>query len=511
MLYEMCRLFPPLPVRFPESKRLALLGIEPQRYAAMALALSLAAFIAALAFSKSALFAAAAAAGAAAIVIVLPKLEMARRAADIESELPLFLRSLGMLMEFGMPFQRALECAARGCGALEEEIGRCCLEMRRGMAAQKALSMLALGYDSMALKRAVSALAISFESGAGGAEIRKIGDDMLSLERFRLREYASKSAIFGLVLIVTGAILPTFFLVYFVAGPSSGLGDAEMRIAMLVVFPMCSLLAILLSRSMMPRMVFGNSGLSLLSMAPGAIVVAGDLLMPKFQLAFLAAGVGAGAYALYRTFAAESRLEDIERRLPDALFSAGGMPKSSSAERLFRMIAEGGFGALSAEAAKSLRQISANVPPPAALEDLWQRNRSPMLRRACMMLRSMMDTNSLDRIGMLADDMIKSAQLKRERASVFSMQKYTLLAGALFIPLILKMALSLLSGMGDLLGGGAAAKIASAGAIAPAYLVAYSVISSAAIGDYEGKKSAAVIYLAAMGIISLLAFRFISF
>jgi Flp pilus assembly protein TadB len=508
-LLEFCRHFPAFPLRSMNHKVLAFLGIEPERYMGMLVALSLLAGIIALIALKSVVGALAGFALVASILLALPQIEKRRRAGELESELPLFLRSLGMLIEFGVPFQRALEVASKGCGILEDEVGRCIAQVRQGISIPRALSSMARSYDSMALRRAFSSLIISFESGGGGSEIRKIGDDMLALEQFRLKEYASKGAIFGLVLIVVSAILPTFFLVYSVAGISEQVGEGTFRLVMLVVFPLMSLIVIIISKSMMPKVVFGNSGFDFFTAAPGAIVIAGYVFFPKFQALFFAAGVIAGAYVLQRTYISERRLEEIERNLPDALFSAGGMPKSSSAERLFRMIGEGGFGALSEEAAKSLSQIRANVSGNSVLDDLWRRNRSKMLRRACLILRNMMDTNSLDRVSMLADDMIRSLHLKRERAAVFSMQKYTLLAGALIIPLILKMTLGLLASMGSLLEGGA--EIGPAEAVIPAYLLIYSLVSAAAIGDYEGKKSSSVVYLALMAILSLGAFHFIKF
>lgn len=506
----MSRYFPAIPLESASRRTLILLGIDPARYMGMLVCLSLISGIISFIAGKSLIAGFAGFLLAALLILAIPGVEKRRREGELESELPLFLRSLGMLIEFGIPFERALDTASRGCGVLEDEIQRCVSQIRGGISVPKALSALITPYDSMPLRRAFSSLIISFESGGGGREIRKIGDDMLAIEQFRLKEYSSKGAIFGLVLIVASAILPTFFLVYSIAGISGHVGEGEFRTVMLVVFPLVSAGVIMISKSMMPRAVFGNSGFDFYTAVPGAIIAAGYVFFPKLQALFFFLGILAGSYVLWRTYGAERRLEEIERSLPDALFSAAGMPRSASAESLFIMIRDGGFGAISEEAGKSLSQIRANVSGPSALEDLWKRNRSKMLRRACLMLRNMMDTNSLDRVGMLADDMIRSLHLRKERASVFSMQKYTLLAGALVIPLILRMALGLLSGMESFLDAGNM-QTASAESVIPAYLLLYSLVSSAAIGDYEGKKSSSVVYMVLMAGLSLATFHFIKF
>ena len=504
-MIELCSYFPPLKIRM-QWKTVAFLGHEPQRYACMALVLTLGVSAGLLFFSPLAALIALVFLGI--FFTVLPSLKKTERARDIEAELPLFLRSLGMLLEFGVPLERSLEIAAGERGVLCREIGIWIGEMRSGMGLRKALSLMALQYESMALKRAVSSLLISLESGSRGAEIRKIGDDLLIMEQHRMKEYSSKSAIFGLILIVVSAIMPTFFLIYSV----SGLGEADQgqaSLAMLVVFPMLSLLVIMLSRSMMPKLVFSGPGFDLLPLAPGAFIIAGYAVFPAFKIPFASAGIICGAYILFKTFARERRAEEIERSIPDALLSAGGMPGSTHPEKLFDVIAEGGFGALSEEAAKSRSQLRSSVSLSMVLDDLWRRNRSVMLERSCAMLRQMMDSGSLGRIGILAEDMIRHLQLRRERAASFSMQKYTLLAGALIIPLIMKMTLGLLEEMGGIAGPGA--DLGPVSALIPPYLLIYSVIASAAIGDYEGRRSSAIVYLAAMSGTGLLAFHFINF
>jgi hypothetical protein len=202
------------------------------------------------------------------------------------------------------------------------------------------------------------------------------------------------------------------------------------------------------------------------------------------------------------------------------------------------MMEKGGYGPLSEEAGKTRAQIRMNVKLDSVLDDLSARNRSPMLRRATSMMRQMIDTDSLHRLNMLAEDMTKAFQTMRERSQMFAMQKYTLLFGAVLIPLIMKMTISLLGSIGALLedggmggglmaglgmgggvmdsaasavpwGDGIAAMVIYALSIVPPYLVIYAMIASAAIADAEGKRSSAAMYFLGMCALSLIIFHFI--
>jgi hypothetical protein len=172
----------------------------------------------------------------------------------------------------------------------------------------------------------------------------------------------------------------------------------------------------------------------------------------------------------------------------------------------------GEFGELSKEAAKSRRQLAMNLKTDTVLDDLWQRNRSPMLRRACLMMKQMVHTNSLHRMGMLAEDMIRHFQTMRERSQTFALQKYTLMFGALLVPLIMNTALGLLDGMGGVLDDPSVAEAVSFSAsVVPPYLVIYAMIASSAIADAEGRRSLAALYFLGMAGLSLVTFYFISF
>lgn len=519
-----CSYFPNVEIKGRFLKNLERLGsgIEPGRYAGMALFVSFAvALIAGLVgFVFLKLIALPVAILCFAIVFaffaMLPGMEVKKRTVEVESELPFFLRTVGMLLDMGLPFQRALEVAAEDEGALQEEMARALDDARSGMSLQKALARLAASFDSLAMKRAMSQVLSAYEVGSSGNEMKRIADELLSLQRHSLKEYSAKSAMFGLMFIMSSAILPTFFLIYAILGRlafGTDVDDLQVAIALLVFFPLISILIAALSKATMPRYALAErGGFDAWLLLPGFIFIGGFVLLPGFQPFVLGAGVAVCAVFFYGNYREERRLEDMEAQLPDALFAVSGLPKATRAERIFEILERGGHGALSAEAAKSRSQLGMNLRTDAVLDDLWKRNPSRMIRRVCLMMRQMMRTNSLDRLGTLGEDIITTFQIKRERSQVMAMQKYTLAFGALLIPLILKMALHILQGMSGLFQDASVAdSLAFATAIVPPYLVIYSLICAEVMADAEGRKSAAALYFLCLAAASLAAFQFINF
>ncbi len=505
--------FPSFGIRGGPARSMKALRIDAARYNSMGACIGLSAgagaFILASGSALALPIALLSCAAAYGLVLALPLLEAGKRKAEMEACMPLFLRSAGMFIGMGMPFRRALEMACSD-DALGAEIRAALRGADGGIGLQKALGGIALAHDSALLKRAVAQLIMAYETGASGKEVMKIGDDMMQAESGRMREYSARSAVFGLLFMMASAIFPTFFIVYSIASGASG-GNAmmdpwRMRLAMLAVFPLVSALVLMLSKASMPRTSLGSGeGLELAMLAPGLLLAGGFVFFPEYDAILLPLSAAVGVWLAAGHYIRERRVEEIERSLPDALLSVCGMPGSSGPERIFALIEEGGFGALSEEAGKSRRQVGMNNRLDAVLDDLWRRNRSPLLRRAALMLGAMVATHSLERIGTLADDMLRSFQLVRERRALFAMQKYTLIAGALLVPLILGMTIGLMDGISGMDG-----RAAGAAALVPPYLVIYSVMAAAAISDGEGRKSSAAIYSVGLSACSLLAFHFIN-
>ncbi len=478
-------------------------------------------------------------AGGAAVVlflVYLPSIELARRQNEIESELPLFMRGAGLLLELGLPFTEALDESSKECPAIRSEILSLIKNVKSGVGMGKALSDFASAYDSPLIKRVVGQMLFIYESGGKGRELGVVAEDLLSIQQNQLKDYAAKSSLFGLMFVISSAILPTLFLVYAIVGGFIGgssappLGKEMIALALLVVFPSISLLIILLSKSSAPRVALTpNSRLDARMVLPAIVFIAAYAISPSLSLPALVLGLALGGYLAYDSYVREKRMEELDTALPDALLAISGLPKSTPMEKVFEILKRNSLGPLSEEAETARRQLSMNLRLDSVLDDLWKRSGSLMMRRVSNSLLLMAKTNSFDKMSLLANDIIAAFRLRRERAQSFAMQRYTLIFGAILIPVILKMTLSLLGSMGGLMAGSGsplvsfgspvsgaglspiAGTVAFASGLIPMYLVIYATVSAAAIADAEGKPSSMATNFALLAILSLLAYQFVNY
>lgn len=520
----LCRIavfFPEIDIR---SKRLECieklgLSVTRKRYAGLAITLSLLFSIITLAFFtgiEGVLTGIAAAlvcfSAVFLFLVFIPEIELKQKAAAIESEMPLALRTIGMLLNMHIPFTRAMRVASESGDSTGNELHAIVEDIDNGATVHKALSGLAMKYPSVSVKRSVSRIISAYETGGSGTEVMRMGDELMSIEQHKLKEYSSKSAIFGLLFIVVSTIVPVFFLVYCILGDlalGADFGKTDIAIGMLVLFPMASTMILLVSRSFLPPSPFHkNTGPD-----PWPLAMAGAFMMlflfvpEEYRIAGVVLGCIAGTVSMYGSYTRERKSEDMERYLPDALFSVAALPKSAKMENIFGIIEGMEYGELSKEAGKSRIQMQNNVAMDAVLEDLWKRNQSVILKRVAVLLKHVFESNSLDQLNGLAEDILKSFGIKRERAQVTGLQKYTLLLGAMIIPVIMGMTFHLLSGMSGFFEGKNAQEIiAFSSSLVLPYAVIYSIISASYISDIEGRRSLTMVYFLAMLAVSAIVY-----
>ncbi len=452
-------------------------------------------------------------------VLALPSFELRRRTKLMEAEMPFVLRTIGMLRNMKISFIKCLQMAADEETEISAALKEIVRDVSMGITLEKSFARFASLFSSYTIKRALSQMLSAYEVGTSGAEMRRIGDELLSVQQHELRESASKNAIFGMLFIMSAAILPTFFMIYVMLG-GYGVGGAFDRftifLAMFLVFPAISALILIVSKAtvpyspLMPKASVLDAGV----MACAALFVITFLLEDEaLRLVAAFAAVVLLLWRTYENYKKESRAEEIEHYLPDAVFSVAALPKSAKMEKIFEMIAQGGYGALSEEALTAKRQLASNIGSDRVLEDLWRRNNSPALKKVCVMLRHAYDTNSIDQLHSIAEDLLKNFEIRRERAALMSMQKYTMMFGAVIIPFILKIALSLVGSLTGFFAENNAAvgeTISHISSIIPTYLVMYALISSFYIADIEGKKSRSALYFLLLSAASILVFMFFS-
>ncbi len=473
----------------------------------------------------------------------LPASEAKRRAALIEADLPMALRAIGIEMGLRVPFEKCIADIAAGGYGISPEFGRAHAAISSGASVQTALSEVSGNIDSFSLKRAISQMLVAYEHGSKPDALMRTASELVSEQSAKTREYGNRMAFLGLAFVAVACLLPAFFLVFTIV--SSAFLDfaftpLHVWLAFLVFFPLLDALVLVFIQLGSPASLetrkaglFGGSdeaeaalagmelgamrGMRLRETGPlviGASVLAGicllvlSLLSPVFLLLAILVVLAPPLAYFYLLYVSEKRTREIEERLPDVLFTAASLHKGISAERVISSIARAGYGALSDEFETAARQVAAGSSVPGALRKIGERNNSVLLSRAVLLISKGYESGAdmYHALRESAEDILSLFALVRERRSILSLQKYTvIIGGAVLVPLILGSVFQVVGGLSSGLEGGFLQKSADAGAIqdaaalaAPVYLGIYALVSSLMVAKQEGDERRALIYFVFM-------------
>jgi Flp pilus assembly protein TadB len=513
--------FPDMGIRSSQAAYAQKFGAEPGKYASFALLspiipslpISLLLFLAAgispfLSLPVSyALLAAA--------LLLLPRFAFSRLREEAEAELPILLRTLGMLLELNVPFPSALERISGEDFAISPVLAEGVREMKRGATLESALAHIASELESLKVKRAVTQIISAYEGGGGAPAILRISRDFASLDRHRAREHSSRQALFSLLFIAVSSILPAVFLIFSFLGASVFSTETSpplFTLAFLLGFPLLSASILYASSLQSPPNPFGKKRggrgflLPLLIAAPAALLpLLGMGTLPS--LIFLSIILALSVAYFYPAYSQDKRREEIEEALPDALLAVSGSARGANLDSALSAMQKSRQGPLSEEMSVSLKQLRANIKPARVLEDLWERNGSLALRRVSSFFSSLFDSgaNVQHYASLMAEDLFCLFEERRLRQGALSMQKYTLVFGALILPAILGNSLSLVQGISEI-SGEAASLAPSAYSVIPSYLVIYSFLCALFISDAESRGSSMLVYFASLSIASTILF-----
>ncbi|MEW5996755.1 MAG: type II secretion system F family protein [Candidatus Micrarchaeota archaeon] len=506
--------FPPLPLSGAALRFAERIGMEPGRYASFSLFLSLflSALISLLFLPEILLASAAFFLSFALIFFILlriPRILFMQRVSQMEAELPFSLRMLGMLLELNIPFTESLSILSKGNTPLSEEFRAMEKEVKRGAGIPASLSHLAETLQSLPIKRALLGVSSTYEKGRAGAELIRASGDLLSLQKHAMKDAASKQALLSLVFMAVAVVLPSFLILFSTLGgfsPLPALTPGTAPVLLLLALPALSALVLMVSASLFPPSFF-SARIRLPALAP---MFAALLLFALLQFSSLprlpifALLLAAGAAYTWPLYAQERKRERLEQSLPDAALALSSQPPGRGLEPLLSSMARYSVPPLRDEFLTSLKQAKANVRQDAVLDDLWRRNRSPLLKRFSLFLNHALGAgHDISRyLPLIAEDILSALEMRRERESLLSMQKYTLISGAFLIPFIIGSTLSLSAEIASL-GGSAPPEL---GGTAISYLAIYSFLSAAFVSYAEGRSSSFVAYFALLSLASMALF-----
>ncbi len=514
-IYDIAGLFPPIKGDFrPLQRMLYNIGVplEANRWVTFSLFIGLLLLIISYSLSESLIIAILISIGAFAFTFYLPFIEERKMETIMESELPTFLRDMGTLLSMQIPFIEALDMVSKRKSVIGNELKKAIREIKRGTSIPAALSTIAERLNSNVLKRAFAQVIATYEHGGGSQELKRAGDDLLNTQRYRLKEYVSKSSIFGLLFIMFSVVGPTFYIIMSIVGAimfDTSIDIHTMQLVLLIILPSISYMILLISTAMMPPTLSKSSKQSSKAIILGITNAIVFLLPLEISIKIaIAALTFIGSILLFmKQYLEMKRIEEIEKQLPNALLIISSMPKGTTPEEMFRKIAKANLGAISEEFKKALNQLEANVNINIVLSDLVSRVKSAMFEKVIETINYSLKAggNISRKVAELADDLLLFFEVNKEKAAILSMQKYTLLVGVILMPITLSISINLIKSMSGVMNVSINFEeiIYS---LLPAYMLLNSGIVSSFSASIEGKASKELIYFSALSAISITTF-----
>jgi len=475
----------------------------------------------------------------------VPKLLAKARAASIESDLPIAVRAMAIQLNMKMPFEAALQNTADANYKCSNELKRVAKEVTSGASIPEALYNMSERIESTIVKKIIVQLVRNYEEGTGGEALKKLADELISIQKIKFREFSAQLSFLGLLFIALACIAPTLFLAYGLVASmflNVQISPGDVWLMFAAVFPAINIILILYIKLKTPEIVTETKE-SFLSEREKRLINAelrrigtnfraDHLFAILFFVSFMAAiwlayfKIYVGILLLFMPviiyfiilYLIDTRAKGIESYLPDALFQVGALEHGVPIERIIQNISKSGYGPLSEEFMMASRQISAGTDVESALSGISERNNSAILDRTIILL------NQCYRIGKdvqtvireTAEDVFGLVSLAKEQASILAMQRYTILiGGCIIIPIILAFVINIISGLDyNLISVSSVSQVERQAIInatidsTQTYLVIYTLLASLFIAHQEGRTRKAVVYFVIFVALALVLFNF---
>lgn len=462
------------------------------------------------------------------LISYLPQVLYQKKLDKMEVELPFFLRTFKISLESGNSFEKALEDTTKlSSGLLSFELSKF-----NGNILDKLYKLCEI--DSNLLKRAFSQLIFIYREGQGLDGLNEIAKDALNIHKMQIKEFNSKFAMFGLLFITFSLILPSFFTAYIIAG-SSFLDIYLSQLAIIliysIVFPLiCSIILILIILKNPPT-IFADKKYSFTEFENTFSHFLGKrslflniwiyltfvlLLWAAFSFnffqIFLIIFIMPFVIAIYRDYQTKLKVEKKEEEIVPILFNI-----SLKSENITDAINSASTfnGALNEDFKTIQKQINAGYSLSDSINWSINKNDSFILQRAFSLIlyggsigsgvsRALKDT---------AEDIYEIFVLKKERAASLSLQKYTILLGAILAPIIMSMVfsfsistnLNIEFGVSEIMRN----EMISATRLGiKLYFVMYSILASCFISIEEGKNKALIYLLSILFVSNVIFYLF---
>lgn len=401
----------------------------------------------------------------------MPSLCAKRYATKVEADLPAALRSISLHLQINLPFEKALDHISRSDYSCKEPFLNIVHSINSGGSIPKSLSDSALSIDSIHYARAMQTLSQIYETGQRPDALDSLSDDLINQQQIELKLHSSRAALFSLVFVAISCLIPAFFLILTVAaGPIlkfdvDGYSIGSFYILILPAFIIFTLFSMLLFSPTLKNNIDQERLLFMIrnDMRKKRLPVIFETRLVLYSLilasvTYLLSSILFSQYAalisliiasvpfLYHSYfesIIHSKISSLESELPTVLMM-GASTEHFSLEKMLQTGAKSSSVLLAEQCKESLGQIKAGTDPQTVLKNWMQRTPSLVLRRSLVLLSIGYSTGSKmhKALRISANDLLSSFTLIRERSSLLSIQRYTILAAAaILVPAILAVSL----------------------------------------------------------------------
>jgi pilus assembly protein TadC len=194
------------------------------------------------------------------ILLIKPLILKRNLSEKIESEMPFALNSMAVELNINIPFEKAmLNIAREDYGLFSREMMRAYNEIKKtGAGVEAALWEITERYDSRALRRAIMQMCNAYrhdKKGSAGEPLKKIANEMLSMQKMKIKEFSAYSSMLSLVFIAVSAILPALVIAGIVISSSFmqlEFGAIEVILICTLLFPLINIATLMVIKGKTP-------------------------------------------------------------------------------------------------------------------------------------------------------------------------------------------------------------------------------------------------------------------
>ncbi len=452
-----------------------------------------------------------------------------RRAREMETDLPLILRSFATQINTGISFEHSIRDIANSDYAISMEFREAINEINGGASVPSSLRSMASRIDSLMVKRVVQRLIELYRNGSKAESIKHLADELIEKQKASAREYNARMSFLGLLFVVCSCIIPALFQAYSIAGStflSESFSTNDIWLMYIVVFPSINALLLLIMHDRTPKLIrkrkesiFSSKNISqfdkvllslgypkfsiiiFVSVCASILLMALSILLSfvlsyNYLYSFLFFFFPMFVYLVIMRMS-EERTEAMESFMPDALLQASSMPRGTPIEKTISSLADSDYGPLSDEFSLVSKQLSSGSDVVSSLKSVSDFNESTLFSRTSNLIIQAYLFGGDMHVAMkeTAEDIFSIFSIIKEREAIMALQKYTLLfSGGVILPLILASISRTISQM-DFSGLDVISSVSfetrqeliyASTEATTAYLLIYSLLASVFISKNEG-------------------------